>query len=277
MCATRGRGRGGGRMNIRAYILAKNEAANIRRCLDSLSALSIPAVVLDSGSTDQTVAIARACGATVETYRYTTHLNALEHICTARIEPEEFVMVLDADMRVSSELLKEGVALLQKSQADVVQAPVAMYWDGLPLRFGSLYPPKPFLFRRGKHYFQALGHGEALRPDVKPEQTRARLVHDDRKGLDAFIESQLRYSRNLAARAREGDIAFRDKLRMKTPFMIFIVPLVSYLFRGGLFSGRGGLAYAIDRMIVEAIMHRRLSLQGEDTKRTEAAASLPHG
>ena len=42
------------------YILAKNEEANIGRCLDALSRLTMPIVVLDSGSQDDTLTIARS-------------------------------------------------------------------------------------------------------------------------------------------------------------------------------------------------------------------------
>ncbi len=50
------------RVPIRAYILAKNEEANIGKCLASLEPCGIPVVLLDSGSTDRTKEIAKAFG-----------------------------------------------------------------------------------------------------------------------------------------------------------------------------------------------------------------------
>jgi glycosyltransferase involved in cell wall biosynthesis len=256
-------------MNLRAYVLAKNEEPNIGRCVKALLESDIPVIVLDSGSTDRTVDIASGLGAQVERLHYTTHLNALEHICTARTETEEYVIVLDADTRVSRALMKEATGLL--ADADVIVAPVAMVYDGVPLRMGSLYPSKPFLFRRGRHYFEASGHGERLRPDVKSAVTNNKLVHDDRKGFDAFILTQLRNSASLLARARAGHLSFRDKLRMRSPVMAFLVPFVSYVLRGGMLCGKAGLAYAIDRVICETIMFRRLSeLQMGAVTQTEA-------
>jgi glycosyltransferase involved in cell wall biosynthesis len=243
-------------VNCTAYILAKNEEANIARCLHALKACGIPAIVLDSQSTDRTREIARDLGATVEDYRYTTHLDAYESICQQRTAPGECALVLDADMLVSPELLDEAFALLQTG-VQVVRAPILMYWNGQQLPHGSLCPPKPLLFAGGQHYFEPVGHGERLRADVSAATTRHPLGHDDRKGFDAYLSSQIRYAKNLLQRADHQSLTLRDRLRMNTPVLLISVPLVSYLVRGGWRAGRAGLGYALDRLIAEAIMYRQ--------------------
>ena len=244
-------------VNCLAFVLARNEEANIRRCLVALSNAGISPVVLDSHSTDGTADAARACGAQVELYDYTNHHDALEYICCVRTERGLPVMVLDADMVVSRDLLVEALELLQDGSVDVIQAPVAMCWEGTALRHGSLYPPKPFLFRGGQHYFVPAGHGERLRPDVRAAQTRNRLVHDDRKPFRHYLLTQLRYADNLLTRASAGRLTLRDRLRLRTPLLILLTPLVSLFGRGGTLDGRAGLGYALDRLIAEAIMLRQ--------------------
>jgi glycosyltransferase involved in cell wall biosynthesis len=257
-------------MNVRCFILARNEATNIDRCLRALEHAKVPTVVLDSQSTDRTAAIARARGAEVEDYRYVNHAIALEYICRQRTDRRDAVMVLDADMVIAPALLSAGLDLLA-GPADVVAAPVRMYWNGVPLRFGSLYPPKPFLFRGGQHYFKDRGHGEALLPDVRTAVTRQELIHDDRKPYAAYLSSQDRYSLNLLERAEQGQMGWADRARLSTPLLIFAVPAVSYLIKGGIFAGRAGLGYALDRLIAEAIMHRQALARGLDRNSSPSA------
>ena len=67
-------------MNITAYILAKNEEANISNCLLALKECGLRAVVLDSGSEDHTRELALRGDAEVESYDYRNHLEALRYL-----------------------------------------------------------------------------------------------------------------------------------------------------------------------------------------------------
>ncbi len=51
-------------MSLSVVVITRNEAANLRACLESVR-FADETVVLDSGSTDATVQIARECGARV--------------------------------------------------------------------------------------------------------------------------------------------------------------------------------------------------------------------
>lgn len=243
-------------VKLTAYILAKNEEANLASCIRSLREAGVQAIILDSGSTDRTRQIAEQRGCNVETYDYRDHLEAFRYVCQERTRREEFALVLDADMVVSHELLSEAECLLSRRNADVALAPVRMYWNGQPLGRGSLYPPKPFLFRGGSHYFEARGHGEDLISGTRAVVTRHELIHNDRKPFQVYLSSQVRYAENLSRRRSAGKLSWRDRLRT-TPLMVFASPVLSYLFRGGIFSGTAGLGYALDRLIAEAIMYRQ--------------------
>ena len=243
-------------MKVTAYILAKNEEVNISNCLHALKNCGLPVVVLDSGSTDRTREVALRWEAEVEAYPYRDHVEALRYICQDRTPTDEFAVVVDADTVVSPELLNEAKLLLADSAAEVAVAPVIMYWNGQPLNHGSLYPPKPFMFRGGAHYFVAVGHGEALIRGTRTGVTQYPLVHNDLKPFEAYLLAQLRYSDNLESRGIYRKHSWRDRLR-KTPFMMLAVPAFSYFFRGGIFAGKIGLGYALDRFIAETIMYRQ--------------------
>lgn len=238
-----------------AYVLAKNEEPNIARCVAALRALDLQVIVLDSGSSDRTREIAASLGASVENYRYVNHIEAYRYITVDRSPRGTSLFVLDADMVVSRELFEQTTALLEAG-AEAVEAPVQMCWSGAPLRYGSLYPPKPILFRGGREYFTPVGHAEKLLPDLRVARSKAVLLHDDRKSLTAYLDSQVRYARHFVDRTRRGEGALRDRIRSSTPILIAAVPMMSYLFRGGFLDGWGGLGYALDRVIAEAIMAR---------------------
>lgn len=131
-----------------AYIFAKDEEANISRCLVSLQPLNIEVKVLDSGSRDKTIEIANKYDfVQIENYLYKNHLTAYNYICGQRTRSKDYAIILDADMILTEELREDLIQLIEEGTFEIVAAPVQMYWNGHLLRYGSLYPPKPFLFR----------------------------------------------------------------------------------------------------------------------------------
>lgn len=252
------------RNDIGVFVLARNEQANIGRCLECLQGSGWDVTVLDSGSTDDTWSIVSGFAfARVQRYAYSDHCRAYNEITTDLGVGYRYVVVLDADMMVSETLQTEIKSLLSRddSRPQVVEAEIRMFVQGRLLKFGSLCPPKAFVFEVGRAYFVSVGHGEALAGDVRIARAREAMSHDDRKTYAAFLQSQARYSRNLAMRKAAGQLSGRDRLRMTTPLLIFAVPFVSYILKGGFLSGSAGTKYALDRLIAEAIMYRR-SLSG---------------
>jgi glycosyltransferase involved in cell wall biosynthesis len=239
------------------FILAKNEERNLARCLEPLSRHGIPTIVLDSGSTDRTREVAASFpNVSIEAFRYKNHLASYDEITTTRLPPNGYGLILDADMVITEALFPELANTVESGRAEVGIAPVTMYWLGKLLPHGSLYPPKPILFRGGRSYFQPAGHGEQLVPELRTILFEAPILHDDRKGFAAFVSSQIRYSRVFAARAQGGDLTWRDRVRLRSPAMAVVAPLVSLLFRGGLLAGRVGFVYALDKLIAEIILFR---------------------
>lgn len=138
---------------MKFYILCKNEGPNIQKCVEALLRCRMEVVVLDSGSTDSTLETAQQYSVEIRPYRYTNHCNAYNEITTT--EAEQFCGILDADMELVSDLSHEIKRLTPTT--DVVVAPIKMYVDGLPLRLGSLCPPKAIVFRTGRAQAMASG------------------------------------------------------------------------------------------------------------------------
>lgn len=241
----------------KAYILARNEEKNIGKCLQRLSFCSIPVILLDSGSNDETLKIAREFPfCTIEHYNYITHPAAYNEITCFRTCPDEYVIVLDADMEISSDLFCEVSEICRMGGVEVIKAPVQMFVDGIPLKFGSLYPPKPFVFRGGKDYFVPAGHGERLRPGVRTVVTRFKLIHNDLKDYSAYLVAQYRYGQNLWGNYLRGAVSMKDRIRLFSVWGSVLMMLYSYIFRGGIFAGKVGWIYALDRLIAGLIQYR---------------------
>lgn len=78
------------------FVMAKNESRCIKRCLDSVSPFVDQVVVLDTGSTDGTVDIARGCGARIEFSEWENDFARTRNYGMEKIETP-WVLMLDAD------------------------------------------------------------------------------------------------------------------------------------------------------------------------------------
>ena len=97
---------------IALTMIVKNEARSIARCLDSVAPWVDRMIVLDTGSTDDTMAIARAHGAEVYERRWTNDFAAARNAALAKSDAD-WNLVLDAD-----EWLTSGGEYLQELKQD---------------------------------------------------------------------------------------------------------------------------------------------------------------
>lgn len=137
---------------LSAIVIAKNEAANIAGCLGSL-AFCDELVVVDGGSTDDTVALAQAKGARVvsapDWHGYGPQKNRALSQATG-----EWVLSLDADERVTPVLAGEIQAAIAVTQYDGYRMPRLSTFCGKEIRHSGWYPDYVLrLFRRGKARF----------------------------------------------------------------------------------------------------------------------------
>src|SRR5260370_13247818 len=104
-------------MALSVCIITRDEEANIVRTLQSVKSLADEIIVVDSGSTDNTVALAKSCGAKVfveEWKGFARQKNAALDKATG-----EWILSLDADEEVSPELAASIQVLLKSPQTAV--------------------------------------------------------------------------------------------------------------------------------------------------------------
>ena len=135
---------------LSVIIITKNEEANIRRCLESVR-FADEIIVLDSGSTDNTVAIAQ---------EYTENVFATDWqgygIQKQRALSQasgDWVLNLDADESVSKELKEEMLEAIASDKADAYRIPIRMFFYNQLLKYSASPKRHIRLFKRANAYY----------------------------------------------------------------------------------------------------------------------------
>ena len=139
-------------------LITKNAAAHLDACLQAV-AWADRIVVVDSGSSDDTLAIARRHGAQVHSTPDWPGFGIQKNRCIDLLDTD-WVLALDADEVLSAELAQEIRAALAQPQADVYALPRLSNYCGRWMYHSGWYPDLvPRLFRRGKaRYSEDLVH-----------------------------------------------------------------------------------------------------------------------
>jgi glycosyltransferase involved in cell wall biosynthesis len=223
-------------------IITLNEEANLGQTLDSV-AWAAEIVVVDSGSTDATRAIAESHGARFVTERwrgFAGQKNFALSLCTS-----EWVLSLDADEAVSPELAASIHGVIAGPPSHTAYAlPRRNRFLGRWMRHGGYYPDaKLRLFPRGQGAFQETAVHETIVFGGNVETLRGDLLHAAYPTIDAYLEHMRRYSTLGAKRAMERGRTGRSVLGFLNG--VLLNPLATffynYVLRLGCLDGREGL------------------------------------
>lgn len=237
---------------VTPVILTFNEEANIERCLRCLT-WARQIVILDSGSTDRTREIAMAFPQVRWLERpFDTHANQWRHAIQETGIGTEWVLRLDCDYILSDENKEEIERLHPEKTVGgfVASFAYAIYGERLS---AALYPAKPVLFRRTYAKTRDQGHTEAWEIAGELRSLRHKIIHDDRKPLSRWLQSQARYLQ-LEAGALPVAGTFRSRLRHYPPLMPFATFLYCLFVKGLVLNGRAGLFYSLQRLTAELIL-----------------------
>ncbi len=237
---------------ITPVLLTYNEAANIRRALAQLS-WAPRIVVVDSFSTDATIAILKEF-ANISLYqrKFDTHAQQWRFATQETAIATPWILRLDADYVVGDALIAELAALPDNEDA-------AAYKIGFDYAIfsrrlaASLYPENTILLRTGRFQIIDRGHTEGWSVEGPVRRLKSKLVHDDRKSLDRWVSSQVRYMQleHESLARRRG---LKTWLREHPPLMPIIVFLYCLFGKRLIFAGRAGMYYALQRSMAEAIL-----------------------
>ena len=259
-------------MTLSVVIITHNEEANIGRTLASVQPLVSDGkgeiIVVDSGSTDRTVEIAKSLGAKVfveEWKGYAAQKNSAIAKATG-----DWILSLDADESLDSGLAGEiyaamhgrlNSASMQGNSLEVVEQVIAAeesrqrgedvsavgFWIprknfflGRWIRHGGYWPdPKLRLFRPAAGKFEDRAVHEDVKLAGSTGRLRGALLHYSYPTLSDYLEHMNRYSslgaEMVVARGRVRFSVFNIVLRPAATF------IYNYFFRLGFLDGRKGL------------------------------------
>jgi glycosyltransferase involved in cell wall biosynthesis len=241
---------------ITPLILTYNEAPNIARTLDSLRWAN-EVVVVDSFSTDETMKIAASfSNVRVIQRTFDCHRNQWEFGLKQTGITTEWVLALDADYIVTTDLINEVQNLNPNANTAGYRARFIYCISGKRLHSG-IYPPVTVLYRAAAADYIQDGHTQRVSLDGQIEELHSPILHDDRKPLKRWFESQKRYTKLEAQKlraARVDELSFLDRMRrwplVVPPFALFYC----LVLRAGIFDGRAGFYYAFQRTVAELML-----------------------
>jgi glycosyltransferase involved in cell wall biosynthesis len=257
-------------MSLSVCIITHNEEANIRRTLESVASLVRATggeiIMVDSGSTDRTVEIARSHGAKVfveEWKGYASQKNSAIEKASG-----DWILSLDADEEPEGSLVAEIIEALkgqwklpEGDSLDTVEVLMSleeqaasgeepgMRGFSIPrknlflrrwIRHGGFWPDRKLrLFRRGAGRFEDRAVHETVKVTGPTHNLKNALVHHAYPTLAGYIGHMNKYSSLGAEQAvHEGKRGFSFVNIVLRPPATFIY---NYIFRLGFLDGREGL------------------------------------
>lgn len=237
--------------HITPVLLTFNEETNIGRTLSHLT-WAKDIVVVDSGSTDKTLAIVASCAqARVFRRPFDTHGNQWRYAVQETAIATPWILRLDADYQLTDALVAE----LARLDPD---APICAYKIAFDYAIfsnkllSSLYPPNTILLRKGRFSVRDKGHTEAWTVEGPVGNLSNRIVHDDWKPTEQWLNAQGRYMRRELELIQTKQSTMSEWLRLRPPLMPITVFFYCLFAKGLILNGRAGLFYALQRLIAEA-------------------------
>ena len=266
-------------MNISVLILTRDEEMNLPGCLESVTFLD-DVVVLDSGSTDSTVRIAEAQGATV-LHRSFDNYGAQRNFGLAHDFKHDWILMLDADERIPEDFVEELRALTERGDN-----PVTLYrmrrkdmFMGRWLKRSSGYPTWfGRLFRKGTVRVER-EINEEYYTEGEIGLLEGHLIHYPfNKGIEYWFERHNRYSSMEACKLlteRQEKVVWsnflsKDPMLRRKAFKAFAYrmpcrPLLTFCFlyfvKLGFLDGKAGFHFSLMRSVYEYMISLKMREQ----------------
>lgn len=252
-------------INATAIIMTKNEEKNIVECLQSMKNFAKRCVVIDCGSTDNTVALAKENGADVYFHEFEYYAKQFNWGIDNCDIDTEWIIRLDADERFPEKLCKEIEEIIEKNkdgEVNGITIEADFFFLGRYMKHGPRNKRKMMLFKK------EFGRIEDRRRDAHSVisqgisvSTKNRFLHYDFKDLDNYIKRYNWYATremqdyidfkrgaSTAIKTDKAIIKQRKKkfgfyYKMPKYFRAWAWFIYNYIFRFGFLDGKAGLVF----------------------------------
>lgn len=258
-------------MSLAVIILTYNESMHIARALDSVAGIASQVLVIDSGSTDDTVRIAESRGATVLYHPFVNQAKQFQWALDNAPISAEWVLRLDADEIIEPDLASEITGKLPALPADVTGIILKRkhIFMNRWVRHGGRYPLLMLrIFRRGKGHIEDRWMDEHIVVDEGRTITfDGGFADHNLNDLTYFIDKHNKYATREAIEVLNQRMALfprdeslnagsaslqaslkrwaKEKVYNRIPFTLSstLYFLWRYIFQLGFLDGRSGLVY----------------------------------
>ncbi len=226
-------------------MIVKNEADNLVACLRSCEGLADELIVMDGGSTDNTVDIAKGFGAKVVTQTNWQGFGQQRRLAQ-KYATADWMFWLDADEQLTPELKIAIRATIDQSAQNIIYSVSRRSWVfGKFVRFGGWYPDRVarLYHRELTQYTDAFVHERVGIPSgtsVKP--LKGDLLHYTYRDLEHYLVKSAQYARLWADQ--------RQAAGKRTSLLQGVLHgtwcfLRMYVFKAGFLDGRSGFLLAL--------------------------------
>lgn len=250
-------------MSLSIILIAKNEATNIDACLQSV-AWADEIIVVDSGSSDDTVARCQLYGAKVFTHTDWSGFGRQKNRALD-YATQDWVFSIDADERVTPELRAAIESAMMQPAFSAYRIARLSNYCGRFMRHSGWYPDQIVrLFRRGTARFNdALVH-ETIVIDGQAGLLSGELLHYSYDNLEQVLEKTNRYSTAAATmKFQQGKSSSLTGAVLRGLWTFFR----TYVLRRGFLDGRQGFMVAVSNAEETYYRYLKLMLLNEKSPR----------
>jgi (heptosyl)LPS beta-1,4-glucosyltransferase len=254
-------------IKVSLVINTLNEEANLADCIQSVGDFADEVVICDMYSEDHTRELAESLGARVVLHKLEPFVERARRFAVEQAQGE-WILLMDADERMTPDLLGELRALMDRNDINVVQLKMIFLFMGKLLKHGVYSTPALFrFFRRSKYLEAAPPDSEATLHTGTPETLRAipgqiiakeRFIHLGYPTLDKYVYKTLKHYSIHEAIGRYKKRGERPSLwhLLYRPTKAFVG---SYFYRLGFLDGIQGfivsVVWAFYRFLVVAHLY----------------------
>ena len=228
-------------MNVSLVMIVKNEEKNLAKCLNSVENLVDEIVIVDSGSTDKTIEIAKTFGAKIFKREFDSFSNQKNYALS--IATNEWVLHLDADEVLSKELVEEIKFVIINTKLDGFYLIRTNFFFFLQMKYSGIN--KEYRLRLAKKtlskYVDGIIHEELI-VNGKVGKLKNIMIHNSYPTISSYFNKLEQYT-TLGAKklleknkkAKVIDIVF------KPPFEF----IKRYILKCGFLDGIRGFIWAV--------------------------------
>lgn len=258
------------RIALSVLVPTYNEQIHIAECINSVSAWAGEIFIVDSFSTDKTTEIAERMGAKCIQHPFQGYAQQKNWALENLPFKNEWVLILDADERVSPELEREICSMFASGDLkyDGYYLNRRLMFYGKWIRHCGWYPSWNLrLFKHAVGRYEDRLVDEHLILNGRAGYCRNDLIHEDLRDMESWIAKHNRYSGfnaqiyeggeitgikpNLFGNQAERKRFIKERLWTRLPGRALLYFFYLYVFRLGFLDGAHGMRFCVMRAIFE--------------------------